>query len=158
MNPDDTLALPREARDRVQLRLEALLRQRATLETQVRTQGEQQQSERERLFLELLEVVDLLDQLATGLDNVGEGAPPMVSRASRAVRAASGKLLQSLTTRGVETLPEPEATVDFSMHRVMATEHRPELPEQTPLTVLKKGYRLDDRILRPVDIITSRQS
>jgi len=139
-------------------RLEVLLRQRATLETQVRSLGEQQQSESERLYLELIEVLDLLDTLASGLEASAEGLPPVVGRAGRAVRSASGKLLQSLTGRGVQVIPDPDGELDFAQHRVLESELHPDRPDQSVVKVLRKGYRLDDRILRPTEIITSRQS
>jgi len=51
--------------------------------------------------------------------------------------------------------PEGEA-FDPALHEAMSTENHPDLPANTVIKILQKGYRLHDRLLRPAMVIVSR--
>jgi molecular chaperone GrpE len=156
MTHEGLLSITRSDVDRLTSRIEALLRQRADLESRARSAAESGRSERDGMFLEMLEVVDLLESIATGLDAAVEGGAAVPARSARSVRAAGGKLLQCLSLRGVELIPDPDGHLDYAIHRVVDTEVRADLPDRTPIRVIRKGYRIESRVLRPTEVISSR--
>lgn len=51
-----------------------------------------------------------------------------------------------------------EGKADFTCHNIVAKVENDDLPEETIVEVVKKGYRLDDYSLRPADVVVSVKS
>lgn len=145
-------------RDQLTERLKRLMHRSGDLERQLRAERERSTAEQGSLFLELLEVLDMLDGMARSLETVSEVTPAYAKRLGRSLSTTRDKLKASLERRELERIPDPAEGLDFSVHKVIEQEVHPDLPPQTVLKVLKQGYRLSGRVLRPTEIVTSRNA
>ena len=97
----------------------------------------------EALVVRLLPVLDDLDAALQHLD--GEPA--------KGVRMVQENLLKALRAAGLEEIPAEGQTFDPYMHDCIQQVSDPEREEGTVVEVVRKGYRLQDRILRPAQVI-----
>lgn len=68
-------------------------------------------------------------------------------------------LLDVLEQQGVQEIEvRPGDRFDPHLHEAIATEDQEKVPEEQIIAVKNKGYRLHDRILRPAQVVVSRQS
>ena len=106
---------------------------------------------KEDLFRGLLPVVDNLDRtLAAHTDNV-ESLRKGVELIRRDLsRMFEDNEITPVVTEGAEFNP--------SLHEAMMVEDREDLPDQSIVAELQKGYRMGDRILRPSMVKVSRRS
>lgn len=134
---------------------EALLRTRAEMDNvEKRAQREIDKARRfalERIMTDLLPVLDSLDQ---ALDSSVEGGG-QVESVLEGTRLTRKMLIRAMQQHGVEIIdPEGEA-FDPTWHEAMTTQPCAEHPAQTVLQVLQKGFKLNDRLLRPARVIVS---
>jgi molecular chaperone GrpE len=66
-----------------------------------------------------------------------------------AFKAVADKLLGSLTASGLESFGEEGDDFDPSVHQAVQHDTSPEVSSPTVTTVLRRGYRFGDRVLRP---------
>jgi molecular chaperone GrpE len=127
------------------------LRQNFTLSQTLRTQAQQHNSEDEVLFLELLEVVDAMELLLRYTNN--QQAAVAITKSLKSVHK---KLLGVLAKRQVTPIAQTNDAIDFTTCRVVDQEVRPELSPQSITQVVRQGFRLGDRVLRPTEVIISK--
>jgi molecular chaperone GrpE len=89
-----------------------------------------------------LEPVEVLERALSDFE--GQGEDPRVLGLQMATRA----LRETLARHGLETVPGVGAAFDHNVHEAIAREAA-EAPEGTILEVVRSGYRLDGRLLRP---------
>lgn len=97
----------------------------------------------EALLVRLIPVLDDFDAALAHLD--GE--------ASKGVRMVHENLMRALTAAGLEEIPAEGVAFDPYVHDCVQRVPDPELEEGTVKEVVRKGYRLPDRILRPAQVI-----
>jgi molecular chaperone GrpE len=135
-----------------------LLRQNFTLSQSLRDQTQQQKSENEILFLELLEVVDAMNALIKyststhSTDNANQSSTAI----TKSLKSIQKKTIGILAKRQVTAIELPEDKLNFETCRVVDQEVRPDLPPQTIVQVMRQGFRSGDRILRPTEVIISK--
>jgi molecular chaperone GrpE len=135
-----------------------LLRQNFTLSQSLRDQTQQQKSENEILFLELLEVVDAMNALikygtsTSPTDNANQSSTAI----TKSLKSIQKKTIGILAKRQVTAIELPEDKLNFETCRVVDQEVRPDLPPQTIVQVMRQGFRSGDRILRPIEVIISK--
>jgi molecular chaperone GrpE len=127
------------------------LRQNFTLSQTLRTQAQQHHSQDEVLFLELLEVADAM-ALLLRYTNDREQAVTI----TKSLKSIQKKLLGVLSKRQVTPIAQTNDPIDFTTCRVVDQEVRPELAPQTITQVVRQGFRLGDRVLRPTEVIISK--
>ncbi len=131
---------------------EALLRTRAEMDNlQKRAQREVEKSRRfavDSLLRDLVPVVDSLDQ---GLESAGDD-----SSLSEGLSLTRRQLLNTLTRFGLEEEDPSGKPFDPQWHEAMSMQPSDQHPPDTVITVLQKGYRLHDRLLRPARVIVAR--
>lgn len=99
---------------------------------------------KEELFRELLPLVDNLDR---SLDAARQSqALDALLKGVEMIRRGFDRLLE-----GHEILPIDTKDVHFdpSLHEAMMVEDRDDVPDQTIVAELQKGYKMGDRVLRP---------
>lgn len=132
---------------------EALLRTRAEMDNlEKRTQREMDKARKfmfERVFKDLLPVIDSLDQ---GLEATGGDA-----EADEGLALTRKLLLQTLERHGLEVIEPDGELFDPQWHEAMSAQPSEEHPAQTVLMVMQKGYRLNERLLRPARVIISAE-
>jgi molecular chaperone GrpE len=106
--------------------------------------------ERERLLRRFLQVADELERaLAASRDEA--------TSLRQGVELTHRTLMQHLEQEGVEPIPAQGQPFDPEWHEAVGTttEHGPGIQSQTVVEVLRPGYRLDGRLLRPARVLIS---
>lgn len=133
---------------------DALLRLRAETENQrKRMEREFEKSRRfamEGVMRDLLQVLDSLDQgLQSGSSSDGD-------RLREGMELTHRLLVKVLDKHGLEVIEPDGDRFDPQMHEAMAAEPSTEAEPDTVLQVIQKGYRLNDRLLRPARVVVAK--
>jgi molecular chaperone GrpE len=104
--------------------------------------------ERERLLRDWLEVVDSVDR-ALQLEQ-GSGA-------EEGLRAVLEQMRAVLARHGVQRMAAEGDPFDPELHEAVGVRDDRAVPPNTVLDVARAGYRVDDRVLRPAQVIASRR-
>ena len=146
----EELAKAREALDELR---EAGLRERAELDNQrKRMARELEQARRfanERLLADLLPVFDSLE---AGL-GAGTGDAARMREGMELTLRQLGKVAAE---HGLEVLDPQGEAFDPERHQAMSTVASPEHPDGMVVQVFQKGYRLNQRLLRPALVVVSK--
>ena len=103
------------------------------------------QEVRERLISDWLDVVDSVER-AMRMDPAGNEGLESVLEQMRAV----------LARQGARRFGEPGERFDPERHEAIAVRQTDEVPEGTIQEVVRSGYELDGRVLRPAQVIVSK--
>ncbi|MFN4878143.1 MAG: nucleotide exchange factor GrpE, partial [Aphanizomenon sp.] len=60
--------------------------------------------------------------------------------------------------RGVKPIIFTESQPNFEFCRVVDREIKDDIEEQTITKVVRQGFELDNQVLRPIEVITSKKS
>jgi molecular chaperone GrpE len=144
-----------EQRDRLLQAIGLLLKERVLWQQGLREQQEESATANEEIFLELLEVVDALEFLLNYLTDSSESISPAWQGLPKSVASVQKKLLGILEKRQVNPIDFQETKPDFSLCRVVDREMRDDLENRTILKIVRRGFRLGNKLLRPVEAIAS---
>jgi molecular chaperone GrpE len=109
----------------------------------------------QNLVKDLLSAVDNLERaLEHGAQNVG----PEVKGILDGVELVHREVLGALAKHGVKEIEAEGQTFDPADHEAMGQIPNAEVPPNTVLEVLQKGYVIHDRMLRPARVIVSREA
>jgi molecular chaperone GrpE len=128
-----------------------LKKQNVLLQQSLRKQETETAANTEDFLLELLEFADTLEALLEHLEKNPEFNPKSIGRVRR-------KFLSVLGKRQVFPIELQDNQLDFNLCRVVEREVRTDLPDQTITKTVRQGFRFQDKILRPTEIITSKLS
>lgn len=134
-----------------------LTKEEASLKQALRQQGENNRSEKEQIFLELLEVFDTLESLLNYLEYRHEPDDRVGKRLPKSLKSVQTKLLSILEKRQVLKIELSADQPDFTICQVVEREIRPDLAEQTITKIVRQGFTIEDKLLRPMEVITSKQ-
>lgn len=151
-----TYIINQEQRDSITEELGKLKKQNIQLQQYLREQQAKSTAESEDFFLELLEVADTLESLLTYLENNSNPSPEFIQRLPRSIGAIYRKLLNVLAKRQVVPIELEESQLDFNLYKVVDREVRTDLPDQTITQILRRGFRRSEKILRPAEVIVSK--
>lgn len=144
------------AESELTLHRDAMLRMQAEMENlRKRLIRDLEKSRRfalESIMKDLLEVRDTLER---GLEMAGEktSAEALIEGKQLTLRML-GKVLSD---HGLEQIDPKGEPFNPELHEAMTLLPSADVPENTVLEVLQKGYRLHDRLMRPARVIVSRQ-
>ena len=109
------------------------------------------------LFLELLEVADALEALLDYLENNPSPSPEFIERLPKSIGAVNRKFLGVLGKRQLLPIELQEGTEpDFNLCRVIDREERTDIPDQTITKIVRRGFHLGEKVLRPTEVITAK--
>ncbi len=136
---------------------EKAMRAQAELEN-VRRRSEREVSNarkfaNERLLNDMLPVVD---SMVRGLEG-GEPADPSAKAIYDGVKITLEMLEKTLSQYGVVTIsPEQGEAFDPQRHEAMSMQQDPNLPSDTIIQVLQKGYELNGRVIRAAMVVVNK--
>ncbi|MEX2500697.1 MAG: nucleotide exchange factor GrpE [Wenzhouxiangellaceae bacterium] len=104
----------------------------------------------ESLMRDLVPVLDSMDQALSSADADDAKA------AYDGLELTRKQALQVLTSHGLEVLDPAGEKFDPSWHEAMATQPGDEYDPDTIVQVLQKGYRLNERLIRPARVIVAK--
>lgn len=157
MTPDQPLILNPELRDYLVHELGTLKKERVALQQALREQKTQEIAAKEELFLELLDVFDALEFLLDYMDQQSELHPQFIKRLPKSLSIVQKKLLGVLDRRQVKPLELQGTKPNFDLCRVVEREVRSDVDDQTITKVVRQGFRHGEKILRPIEVITSQE-
>jgi molecular chaperone GrpE len=102
---------------------------------------------RDRLLLDWLEVVDGVDR-ALMFGTVADAALSPVQDQMHAI----------LARHGVERVDAQDAPFDPELHEAVGVRQTDEVAPNTVVDVVRAGYRVGDRVLRPARVIVSKRA
>lgn len=105
----------------------------------------------ERLALEILSVLDNFER-ALDLKTTSTS----VSDFLKGVELNTNALKSSLTKFGIEKIQCDHQTFDPAQHEALGSEESTEIAEGKILKVLRSGYKLHDRLIRPAQVIIAK--
>jgi molecular chaperone GrpE len=157
MTEDQRFLITKKLRDDIIATISNLQRANALFIQEKREQKLQVEMEFTELFLELLEVHDSLESVIGYLSEYPDANSKFVKRLIKLLDGLQRKLLKSLSKRGVSEITiNQEQMLDYSICKVVDREYRTDLPDKTLIKIVKKGFYFKDKVLRPVEVITSQ--
>ena len=151
------LRLSDKQRNQLQQELGTLLKEKMSLKQSLQQQGEQATSEQEQLFLELLEVFDALEFFLDYIEKHPDPNPKFFKRLPKSLGTIQKKLLNILERRQVQPIKFQDNKPNYNVCQVVDREEREDLEEQTITKVVRQGFRVEDKVLRPIEVITSKK-
>lgn len=155
-NSSQTYILSSELRDLLVQQISSFQKQNVLLEQSRREEQTQSVASLEDLFLEILEVGDALEGLMTYLENNPNPSPEFIQRLPKSIAAVHRKFLSVLGKHQVIPIEIEDTQPDFNLCRVVDREVRTDVPDQTITKIVRQGFRLGDKVLRPTEVITSK--
>jgi len=104
----------------------------------------------QRLLEELLPV---LDNFEMGLQAAAADEDSMIFKGMEMVKKQLGDFLAA---QGVEEVPADGRMFDVNVHEAVAQEESTEVECGAVLRVMRKGYKLKDRLLRPANVVVAK--
>lgn len=108
---------------------------------------------KEELFRELLPLVDNLDRSIDAARQNPTG--DALLKGVELVRRSFERVLENNSVTVIETR---EVAFDPSFHEAMMVEERDDVPDQSIVQELQKGYKMGDRVLRPSMVKVARNA
>lgn len=108
---------------------------------------------KEDLFRSLLPVVDHLERAATAA-KAGAGVESLVQGVELVLRDTR----RILEGHGVEAIEAEGQPFDPNLHEAVMTDDRDDVPDETVIQELQRGYRIGDRVLRPSMVKVARNA
>ena len=88
-----------------------------------------------------------------GLEAASGDSESMIFRGMEMVKK---QLDDFLAGQGVEEIPATERMFDPAVHEAVVQEDCESSPEGSVLRVIRRGYRMGERLLRPANVVVSR--
>lgn len=98
----------------------------------------------------------LLARLLPVLDDFDAALANAEGESSKGLRMIHANLVKALTDAGLQDIPAEGAAFDPYVHECLQWVPEAGSPDGTVKEVVRKGYRLQDRILRPAQVIVIR--
>jgi molecular chaperone GrpE len=108
----------------------------------------------ERFVTELLPVRDSLE---LGIDAAGEPQTD-VAKLHEGMQLTLRMLGDAMQKFGVERIDPQGAPFDPNLHQALSVQPRDDVPPNTVVVVVQKGYALNGRLVRPAMVMVSRPS
>jgi molecular chaperone GrpE len=103
---------------------------------------------RESLLREWLEAVDSVER---ALSMTPEGA------VQEGLRSVLGQMEAILARHGVQRVGRPGEPFDPERHDAVAVRDEDDTPDRTVVQVVRSGFAIGDRVLRPAQVVVSRR-
>ncbi|OOG20656.1 nucleotide exchange factor GrpE [Thioalkalivibrio denitrificans] len=154
-NPGALLKQLEEAQAKAQEHFDKLLRTQAEMENlRKRTARDVENARKYALERFASELLAVRDSLEMGLD-AARGETD-VDKIREGTELTLKMLVQLMEKFGIEQLDPQGERFDPDRHQAMSMQENAELEPNTVMTVMQKGYLLNDRLLRPAMVIVSK--
>ena len=108
----------------------------------------------ERLLLKLLPSLDALRQ-AVKIASSNDSLPR--DEIAVGLKMLQEQLAQVLETEGLEEIPAEGESLDPELHEVVSYVETDEKPENSVLEEVRKGYKLNGKVIRPSLVVVSKK-
>lgn len=108
---------------------------------------------REEILRSLLPILDHLERTMAATAQGGEGSYEALLKGVQLIDKDVQKIFGD---HGLEAIPAHGEIFDAALHQAVMMEETSEVPDQTILAELQKGFKLDDRVIRPAMVKVAR--
>jgi len=106
----------------------------------------------EKFAGDLLPVVDNLERATQAADTENEALKPLLE----GIELTQKSFLATFAKFGLEVIDPQGDIFNPELHQAMSMQENEELPPNTVMAVMQKGYSLNGRLLRPAMVMVSR--
>jgi len=120
-----------------------------------RAEGEVEKARKfalEKFASELLPVADNLERALQVADKENEAIKPVIEGVDITLKS----FVSSIEKFGMKVIDPQGETFNPEQHQAMSMQENAELPANTVMAVMQKGYELNGRLLRPAMVMVSR--
>jgi molecular chaperone GrpE len=110
---------------------------------------------REDIIRTMLPILDNLERTLTAVNQGGDGVLEALLKGVELVEKDVKKILGE---HGLVAIPATGEQFDPALHQAVMMQETDEVPDQTILQELQKGYSLNDRVIRPSMVQVARNS
>jgi molecular chaperone GrpE (heat shock protein) len=139
--------------DPIEQDLRALMRQVASLRTQVDRESRDAHKEQARLLLDVIEVLDAFDRTLALIEPHLDAAEPRARKWVASFGSIRRKLASQLAAHGVERIESPEGMVVPGHHRVTETRELVGSRDGFILEEVLTGYLWNGELLRASEVV-----
>lgn len=159
--PDESPEALKELLDQVRNQAEEnwnqFLRAKAELDNlQRRSRQEVEKARKSGMEKLLLELLPVKDSLELGVAAAAEADDGAASKFREGAELTLKKFDEVFEKFGVEALDPAGKKFDPSVHEAISAQPTSEQPANTVMTVIQKGYRLEERLLRPAMVVVAQ--
>lgn len=146
------------------LQQEAKEHQERLLRTLADMDNLRRRTAREKEEIRKLGTGALMEDLLPALDNLqigltAAGKHPEAAEVCRGFEVIANQLSQILESHGLQRVdPEKGEVFDPNCHEAVAHQPSEEVPDDTVISVMRVGYVLNERLLRPASVVVSSGS
>jgi molecular chaperone GrpE len=134
-----------------------LLNQKVAAQQTLQEYQAQSNEFNEKLYLEILDVLDAIEPLITYMSDNAELNPKFIKRLPKSFSNIQQKLLSILERRNISAIESDASELDFNVTRVVGHEVHDELNEMTVVKIVRQGFCWDKKVLRPTEVIISKK-
>ena len=157
IEPHDAI-ITTEQREQAIAQIGTLLKERLSLQQSLANQSANNTSSNEQLFLELLEIFDTLESLIDYFNNNTQPTERAIDRLPKTLSTIQSKLLATLARQQVQIVEINDTDPQWQLYQVVDTQIDPTATTQKVSKVVRQGFTINNRLLRPVEVIVSRAS
>jgi len=155
-SPEELLPLLEDARAKADEHYQQLLRVQAELDNlRKRSARELENAHKYALERFMTELLPVRDSLEMGLAAAEEGGAVDPEKLREGTRLTLKMFADAMGKFGVEQIDPQGERFNPELHQAMSMQEAPDKEPNTVLTVVQKGYRLNDRLIRPAMVIVS---
>ena len=145
-----------DARSQLETAFADVLRARAEMDNvRKRAQRDVEQAHRYALERYVSELLPVCDSMEMGVQAAASTSDVAAMR--EGLELTLRMLTEAFGRTGVETVaPAPGERFDPELHQAMGMEESAECPAGSVVRVMQKGYRLNERLLRPALVVVAR--
>ena len=133
-----------------------LLKERLSLQQSLSDRVATHTASNEQLFLEILELFDTLESLIDYLQNNPQLTQKAIERIPKSLNTIQSKLLATLARRQVERVEITDPSDDLQFCQIVDTQIDPAATAPTISKIVRQGFTIDKRLLRPVEVIVQK--
>lgn len=108
----------------------------------------------EKFAKELLNVVDNLERATLAADAENEAIKPLLE----GIELTQKSFITTFENAGLKVIDPQGESFNPEQHQAMSMQETDEVPPNTVIAVMQKGYLLNERLLRPAMVMVSRSS
>ncbi|MCS3903699.1 molecular chaperone GrpE [Methylohalomonas lacus] len=121
-----------------------------------RTSRDVEQAHKYALDKFVAELLPVIDSLELGINAAGENSGEEAASLREGMELTLKKLLDAVAKFGVETVNPQGEKFNPELHEAVSMQESAEAESNTVITVVQKGYTLNDRLVRPAMVVVAK--
>ena len=110
--------------------------------------------DKQALYSEFIDILDAFENIFNTIQNKEDQFDKTVKRIINSFESIHRKLIRTLEAQGVQKIDLNDGKAEPGLCQVLETRVDTDHKEGTILSIVRHGYRVGDRILRPAEVIT----